>query len=165
MTNLYSPTAETLRGLFYYKDGYLYNKVDRHKNPKDSKVDNAPNGEGYAHLQLKGKTYKVHRIIFAVVHGYFPEVVDHANGKTMDNRIENLRACSQRENFHNMKKVNNLGESGIQGVSRYYNKWRVRVGIFGKRVSFGLYDDIELAELVASEARDKYHKEFSVLRR
>ena len=157
--------VETLRGLFSYKEGFLYNRVSRHKNPAGKKVENAPNGEGYMHTTIKDKVYKVHRIIFAIEKGYFPEVVDHANGIPLDNRIENLRGCSQRENFHNMKKVKSLGISGVQGVSQYYDKWRVRIGVFGKRMSLGLYDDLELAELVASEARDKYHGAFSVNRR
>jgi hypothetical protein len=28
-------------------------------------------------------------------------------------------------------------------------------------MNFGLYNDLELAELVATEARNKYHKEFA----
>tara|TARA_R110000787_G_C13200461_1_gene423981 strand:- start:78 stop:581 length:504 start_codon:yes stop_codon:yes gene_type:complete len=157
--------VETLRGLFSYKGGYLYNRTHRHKSPRGREVNNTPNTEGYMHTEVGGKAYKVHRIIFAIENGYFPEVVDHANGETLDNRIENLRGCSKKENFHNMKKVKGLGISQVQGVSKYSGRWRVRLGVFGKRLSLGLYDDLELAEFVASEARDKYHGVFDINKR
>jgi hypothetical protein len=149
---------ETLRGLFYYKDGQLFNKVNRHKNAKDTPIKNRPNGEGYIHLEIKGRVFKAHRIIYALCHGYFPEEVDHINGIKEDNRIENLRGCTHQENSYNI--LAKKGVSGVQGVSKFGDKWRVRLGYKGKRISLGLYDDLELAELVAQEARDKYHGEF-----
>ena len=53
--------------------------------------------------------------------------------------------------------------SGVKGVSwrRKSKKWTVRVTVDGEYKSFGSYDDLELAELVAIEARNKYHKEFA----
>jgi hypothetical protein len=37
----------------------------------------------------------------------------------------------------------------------------VCVRVNKKEKYFGIYDDIELAELVATEVRNKYHKEFA----
>lgn len=163
MTYQSKQDLETLRGLFYYRDGQLFNKVNRHKNPKDTPIKNAPNGDGYINLELKGRVYKVHRIIYALCKGYFPEQVDHMNGVRDDNRIENLRGCTHQQNGMNV--ASKKGVSGVQGVAKFGDKWRVRLTVNKVRRSFGLYDDLELAELVAAEARDKYHKEFSVLRR
>lgn len=40
-------------------------------------------------------------------------------------------------------------------------KWNVRLGFHGKSKHFGCFDDLELAVLVAEEARDKYCGDFS----
>ncbi|EPB5806423.1 endonuclease, partial [Escherichia coli] len=39
--------------------------------------------------------------------------------------------------------------------------WNVRLGFHGKSKHFGCFDDLELAVLVAEEARDKYYGDFS----
>lgn len=41
------------------------------------------------------------------------------------------------------------------------NKYIARISINGKRKFIGLFENLELAELVMLEARNKYHKEFS----
>lgn len=40
-------------------------------------------------------------------------------------------------------------------------KFIVRVGVSNKIRNFGTYDDLELAELVAEEVREKYFGEFA----
>ena len=143
--------------LFEYEAGFLFRKSSQ------KKIENRPNSDGYMHTEVGGKSWKVHRIIFFLCRGYEPEVVDHINGDTLDNRIENLRGCTQKQNMFNQKCK--AGESGIQGVSKFGDKWRVRLGIGSRRISLGLYDCLELAGFIAEEARDKYHGEYSVNRR
>lgn len=40
-------------------------------------------------------------------------------------------------------------------------KWNVTLAANNKSMYFGSFDDLELAELVAIEARDKYHGKFA----
>ena len=44
---------------------------------------------------------KMHRLIMGL--GKSKLVVDHLNHKTLDNRKENLRVCTQKENLRNRK--------------------------------------------------------------
>jgi hypothetical protein len=95
-------------------------------------------------------------------HGYLPYHVDHINGIKNDNRIENLRPASKAENSYNSKlKKNNT--SGIKSVrwNKINKVWMVTLGVNGKAKYFGSFKDIELAELVAIEARNKYHGQFA----
>ena len=41
------------------------------------------------------------------------------------------------------------------------NKWQAFIYLEGKQKNLGHYDDLELAELVAQEARLKYHGDFA----
>jgi hypothetical protein len=97
------------------------------------------------------------------VEGYRYMMVDHINMDRSDNRIENLRLATRSQNMMNMP-AHADSKSGVKGVSwrEDTKKWAVRVTIGGGVYkSFGCYDDLELAELVAQEAREKYHGEFA----
>jgi len=91
-----------------------------------------------------------------------PEYVDHINNNRCDNRWSNLRGVDRAGNAMNalMRKDN---KSGVKGVSwkKKNSKWVVQASINGRVRHIGLFDDLELAELVAIEAREKYHGEFA----
>ena len=61
-----------------------------------------------------------------------------------------------------MPRASLIIERGINfEVTSENNKWRVRISVKNKSISIGCFEDLELADLVAQEARDKYHKEFA----
>lgn len=70
-------------------------------------------------LLIDGKTYGIHRIIWALVKGEtIPDnmVINHIDGNTENNSIHNLELCSQKDNICkivNFKSTN----TGIRGVS------------------------------------------------
>lgn len=67
---------------------------------------------GYVRRTNKlGSDIYMHRAVCALEGG----VIDHINGDTLDNRDENLRACTQRENMGNLRR--SLGRSAFKGVS------------------------------------------------
>ncbi len=154
-------TKEYLNTLFYYKDGNLYSKVDRYKTTirKDSLIK-CYLQSGYLRTCINYKSYRIHRLIFMMHYGYMPTQIDHINGIKDDNRIENLREASHTENQLNKSAPKN-NTTGIKNVTYQYNKWRVRLTVNKKLINFGSFDHKELAELVAAEARNKYHKEFA----
>jgi hypothetical protein len=154
-------TAAELLKIFEYRDGQLYWKIKSNKNKKIG--DKAGTlSHDYEQIRIKGKIILTHRIIFAMHNGYYPKIVDHINGIKNDNRIENLRECTQRENTYNQKLRKN-NNSGYKNVSLIKNtsKWKVEIRINGVKKHFGCFDNLELANLVAEEARNKYHGEFA----
>ena len=58
---------------------------------------------GYIRIVIDQKKHYAHRLAFLYVHGYIPNVIDHLNGNTFDNRIENLRFLCP--NCHSLKKT------------------------------------------------------------
>jgi hypothetical protein len=158
-------TQEYLHHLFDYKDGHFYwkNLASKYSNAKiGNKAGTSKRQNGYLYIRILGKVYLHHRMIFLHQYGYLPKMLDHIDGIRHNNKIENLRECSFSENGFN-KKLTNKNTSGHKNVvwSKQRKKWRVQMRVYGKNLSFGFYDDIELASLVAEEAREKYHKEFA----
>ena len=158
-------SKELLHELFDYRDGALYWRVRPHKRSRARAGDRAgcaatPDGRiviGYNKTQ-----YLAHRLIFAWHFGHTPALLDHINGNRSDNRIENLRPASVAQNTQNSKLARS-NASGAKNVSwnTRLGKWVVQVVANGKHFWLGMYDDLELAALVAEMGREKYHKEFA----
>lgn len=151
----------TLNELFSYKDGALYWKIDVANAVKAGEKAGYMNNR-YQKIKIKGQSYYAHRLIFAMFNGYSPEFIDHIDGNPENNLIENLRPANFQQNNCNAKiRKDNL--SGAKGVNwhKKQQKWNVRVGINGKRKHIGSFKEFELAELVATMAREKYHGLFA----
>lgn len=79
---------------------------------------------GYWSTKVKGKTMKVHRIIWELHYGeILPNFcVDHIDGDRGNNKIINLRVLLKEENTRNCKKrVDN--KTGVNGVFLYKSEY------------------------------------------
>ena len=56
---------------------------------------------GYKVGMMFGSCVKAHRVIWALVYGEWPDHIDHIDGDTTNNRIDNLRNVSRAENARN----------------------------------------------------------------
>ena len=116
---------------------------------------------GYKMYNPKGTVNRspkrAHRIIWEMLRGSIPKgmQIDHINGNKQDNRIENLRLATNRENSCNreIEDMTNIDKRG--------DSYRVKLSVYGKTVSIGTFDNLELAQLVRDEARSTYYGEFS----
>lgn len=124
------------------------------------------NQEGYLEIKVFQRRYKAHRLAWFYMTGKWPEVIDHINRDRADNRFCNLRECSIQQNSCNTG-MSDRNTSGYRGVSKHKQsgKWKVDVKVKGKKLFFGLFEDVELAGLVAEEARSKLHGDFAAILR
>ena len=117
------------------------------------------NRTGYFHGKLLGKPFLAHRIVWALVHGEWPETIDHINGIRHDNRPSNLRSVSHRVNLMNQRPKN--GREGVMGVGwdKQTNKWTARIGVMGKDIRLGYFEAREdaIAARVAAEIEYNFH--------
>ena len=159
-------TQELVQELFDYKDGNLYWKKENKKTSASgiagSKMIDKRKGYARYKVGIKNKTYYAHRIIFLYHHGYLPKFVDHINGNSADNRIENLRPASQSQNSSNAKRFK-TNTSGVKGVywDKDTKKWRARVCLNYKMIQAGSYDTLEEAAKAVKQKRLELHKEFA----
>ena len=79
----------------------------------------------YALTKIDGKTVYMHRLILSPPKGQY---VDHWNNDGLDNRRENIRICSPRENAGACRPHRVSSTSGIRGIHKHGHKWRVIAG-------------------------------------
>ncbi len=154
-------TQEYLQEFFTYKDGDLYAKKRTHKR-KIGDCISGMSGNGYMQATVLNKTCGTHRLIYLYHHGNLPKEIDHIDGNSLNNKIENLRAANRSENNFNRRIAKN-NKSGVKGVSwsKGANKWVVHLSVEGKARHFGYYNDIDYAKFIAETMRYKYHKDFA----
>jgi hypothetical protein len=154
-------TQDQVKDLFEYRDGELYWKVSL-SNIKAGTKTGCVNSNGYLQTTINGKNYRTHRLIFLMFYGWFPKCIDHKDNNPLNNKIDNLRPATIAENNWN-RGINKNNTSGIKGVSwsKARNKWVVYIKINNKQKNIGGFDDLELAELVVTIAREKYHGAFA----
>lgn len=153
---------EFLHSLFVYANGEIYWKNPISKRTQKGDKAGSIDGNGYLQTGINNKNYKNHRIIFCMFNGFLPTIIDHIDGNPLNNKIENLREVTKSQNSLNAK-LSKANTSGVKNVTweTTRQKWRVQVYLKGKRVYSNRFDNLELAELVATEARNKYHGEYA----
>jgi HNH endonuclease len=155
-------TQEYLKQLFEYQNGNLVRK-----STGKAAICNIGKHR-YKRITIDGKAYSLHRIIYLWNHGYLPKIIDHIDGNKENNCIENLREATQQQNCVNRKHHSN-SKSPYKNVylqpptknAAWKRNWVVSLMVNSKRKYIGSFEDLELADLVATEARDLYHGQFA----
>jgi hypothetical protein len=144
-----------VKSLFNYKDGELFWK-------KNNKKAGSLKPTGYTVIEVNNKNMMAHRLIWMYHYGRVDNFIDHIDSNKSNNKIENLRLATKSQNCYN-KKINPLNTTGCKGVRlrKDSGKYEARVTYNKKQIILGSFEDLELADLVAKEARNKYHKEFA----
>ena len=141
-----------------YRDGHFY-KLSNGALVTETPIKGA---HRYVRVRICGVVQRLHRMVFLYHKGYLPKIIDHIDNDRTNNRIENLREVTQQQNCLNRVAHKN-NRSGYKNVYWHsaMNKWSVLVNVNGARKTIGYFDDVELAGLVAQEARAKFHGEFA----
>lgn len=97
----------------------------------------------YSRIRLDNKLYLQHRLVWLYVYGAWPtDQLDHLDRDGFNNRLDNLRECSNQINQHNRNSTRN-GTSKFIGV--YWNsskgKWVAKFKFKGKEVFYKAFSD------------------------
>jgi hypothetical protein len=107
----------------------------------------------------------MHRILLNAERG---QVIDHINGNPLDNRRENLRVCTTKQNVRNRKK----SESGREKTSSIYKgvslrkadlKWCAFIHENRKSIYLGAFSSEQEAAAAYNQAAIRYFGEFAQL--
>ena len=150
------PIHELRRRLAYRSDGVLIWKQPHGKRTKPGQKAGTIGHKGYLYLKLDYRKLSCHRVIWAIVKREDPMSlsIDHINGDPSDNRIENLRKATHRQNLSNRR--------GVKGYSFYEKrqKWQARIISNGKHSFLGYFDTKEQAREAYLRAKEKLHGDF-----
>ena len=116
----------TVRSLFAY-DSDSGNLVWRSKNLYHKRFNGRIAGgveqkTGYHRVKIHGRSYQTHRLIWLYHYGYLPVELDHEDQNKLNNRLENLREVTAKQNKQNypLRKDNKYGCPGIHFRRGYY---------------------------------------------
>lgn len=121
---------------------------------KTKKLKQIKNTTGYHQVILfKNGKYKHHlvsRLVAeAYLDGYCEELeVDHIDRNRSNNSIQNLRIVNHKENHYNRS---------AKGWSIINGKFVARIGLNGKNIYLGSFENAKDAEAAYAEAKKQYH--------
>lgn len=155
-------TQQELKELFVYERHGMLRRRDKSYAPYPWRKIGT-NGK-YLATTLAGKTYYLHRLIWLYHKGVMPKRVDHRDNDQSNNRIGNLRECTNAQNQYNSKRKY-TNRSGFKGVVEHkkctHKKWQAKIGVEGKTVSLGYYASPEEAGAAYARGAKKYALKFA----
>ena len=153
---------KTLQDLLTYdpKTGNLIWKQRVSDKVRPGNVAGSTRKDGYRTITIQGNRLLAHRVIWAIHKGEWPaQNIDHINGNPSDNRIENLRDVSQRENIQNLYAAKSHNKLGLLGVVKDKKMFSARIVVNGKRINLGNFACPRAAHDAYVEAKKRYHVE------
>ena len=113
-------------------------------------------GEGYwlVSITFGGRVHRfyAHRLIWALVHNYWPIEVDHKDGDGLNNRLANLR-----EAVGPMEQRQNIKPSPMRGLSKSGRRYQAQINAGGQRIYLGSFATAEEARARYLEAKAARH--------
>lgn len=158
------PSYNTINEYFQYDEstGNLIWKIKR-KRANVGQVAGHIDSYGYIVIGINKQVYKAHRIVWFIKMKEWPSSqLDHINNIKTDNRIENLRLATPRQNKQNTP-IHKNNTSGVKGVSwsSALKKWKASIRIENNRIHIGYFETVKEAEVELIAKRKKLHKDFA----
>jgi hypothetical protein len=126
------------------------------------RVAGSPNGNGYLKVSIGKRLFYAHHIVWALAKdGPIPEEIDHIDRCRSNNRAENLRAATRRQNACNMG-VQSRTASGLKGVYPLPSgKFCSRIKLHGRDRYLGSFETAAEAHAARKKAGEQLHGEFA----
>jgi len=145
-------TQESIKELFHYEDGKLFNKTQRSNRIKTGEEAGCLDAYGYKRTTINGKRYKIHRLIYMYHNGEIADglKIDHIDRIRLNNNIENLRLVTKQENQWNR-------EAKGYRFRKNTNKFEAQIKLNRKDIYLGCFDTEDEARNAYLEAKKRLH--------
>jgi len=160
-------TADRLRHVLAYdpETGLFQWRNPPGRRGKAGDAVGCANSAGYLRVMVDKRSYLLHRLAWLFMTGVWPTGnIDHIDGNPLNNRIVNLRECTQSQNAGNSR-AQRRNTSGIKGVSlnKASGKWFATIGADGKSRHLGRFATKEQAAEAYANAALAQFGEFARL--
>lgn len=115
-------------------------------------------GKSYRTVKVMQKIYYAHNLVYIWVKGYWPKgVVDHIDGNGLNNKWDNLRDVSRKDNAKNIRRhcTNTSGYTGVNWDKRN-QKWYAYIRVNGVMHNLGRYKNVNDAVVARKKAEVKF---------
>jgi hypothetical protein len=114
---------------------------------------------GYLRVTVFLKRYSAHRIIWKMIYGNDPDVIDHINGIKTDNRLVNLRSVTMSQNAINSESKETRYATGVYRDGRD-DVWYAQITHEGVTHYLGRHESFDAALKTRKAAEMKFHGEY-----
>lgn len=123
-------------------------------------IQTTDNGRIRFEITYNRKTYRLfaYRVVWAMGNGCWPSgLVDHRDGNSMNNALDNLRDVPHIDNVKNTA-MSARNQSGVVGVhfDKKTNSWRAEIGHENKKIRIGRYENFDEAVRARKDAEIVY---------
>ncbi|EAZ1106998.1 TPA: HNH endonuclease [Salmonella enterica subsp. enterica serovar Virchow] len=170
MRKVVPPPHESLKELLFYKDGALYwtdEALEANKKRKPGPIGCFNKTNGYLFTQYRHPDYDYQRFIYGisslvywVVKGEWPPMLDHIDGNRLNNDIDNLRPATFSENMRN-RRSSTSSNCPYVGVHRRKRGYRLTISIEGKQYTKDGYKTAEAAALARDVLANLFYGDFA----
>lgn len=125
-------------------NGDLLWKIDIGRKIKKGDIAGCIEQNRYKRVAINGQRYFVHRIIWIMHNGEIPKnyEIDHIDRNGLNNKLENLRLVTRRENILNSNivlSVSPFNKFGGVGYRKDRKRWYARIQIDKKPIFIGSF--------------------------
>jgi hypothetical protein len=119
--------------------------------------------EKYYWVIKVGKAHRRGRLMFLAAHGRWPEpCLDHIDGDSLNDRLNNIREATVTENAWNHKRRSRRIPlpMGVR-LNNKSGRYSARISVHGKQIHLGAYDTPEQAAEAYQTKRGEFYGDFA----